>query len=334
MMSAFLARGKGLQPTFASNPEQIAKEAKVAKKKLAFEFFTQRLGLPPKAPNGRPSAEYLAKASTRENLVKQFMTETESRTTTVQAWYEDSILPDLPPPVSITPANLVANETKQYFSKDPAVQKLYDDMWHVWAADGSHAGFKTINQWITDVKTAYNIAVPHSTAGDYRKKYMTLYDECKSNKWESNGPTALKMKRQALRIRPNLIETVVTAAKERIQRKAEMELPSDRMKLGPDATSELIALCVEHKDYPGFGVEVVAAFANQVHQKHYPFEPAWTPSSTYAYWFLLAQADFVNRRVTGSKATVAQVVEQERLFGLLLDELAILIHNGMPLSHL
>ncbi|KAJ3289511.1 hypothetical protein HDU79_003999 [Rhizoclosmatium sp. JEL0117] len=256
IMSAFLARGKGIAPNFTPNPQQVAKEKLAAKWKRSWDC---RQSLP--VTNHLPS-------TSKEGTTG----------TPIELWYISEVdLPDLPPTNPIHTES-DPNVPKTYFSKDPAVQKLYDEMWHVWAADGTHTRFKTITQWITDVKAAYNISVPHSTAGDYRKKYFALYEECRSNNWSSNGPLALKMKRQALRVRPNLIEAITTVSNERQRRKSELEPPLDNSKLGADATAELVALCVEHKDYAGFLVDIVGMFASIVHQKFYLFEPKWNPS--------------------------------------------------------
>ncbi|KAJ3043371.1 hypothetical protein HDU99_009978, partial [Rhizoclosmatium hyalinum] len=171
-MKAFLVRGKGVTPNFAPTPEQVAQNAAAAKKRAAFEFFTEKLNLPTAVLVGRPTKDYLEKVAKRGKYMAL------DGPQTVAEWYTEQDLPALPP--ATFASKLTENsEPKTYYSKDPSVQKLYDKKWHFWAGDGSHIGFKTIDQWITDIQVVYNITVAHSTAGEYRKKYITLYNECR-----------------------------------------------------------------------------------------------------------------------------------------------------------
>ncbi|ORY47409.1 hypothetical protein BCR33DRAFT_736220 [Rhizoclosmatium globosum] len=239
IMSALLARGKGIAPNFAPNPQQVAKEKLATKWKVAFDYITEKLGLPSKPPSNQPSAEYL-----------------EGRRLTCLTFHQQT--------------QSTLNQTPM--CQRPTFQKIL--LYRNCITKCGMFGLQTVHtqdskQLITDVKGAYNISVPHLQQAIIAQEVLYFVKECCSNNWSSNGPLALK----------------------------------------------IVALCVEHKDYAGFLVDIVGMFASIVHQKFYLFEPKWNPSATYAYWFLLSQAKFVLHHVIGSKATVAQMVEMAWLFG-------------------
>ncbi|ORY37686.1 hypothetical protein BCR33DRAFT_833705 [Rhizoclosmatium globosum] len=199
-----------------------------------------------------------------------------------------------------------------------------------------HHSFKAVKEWRATIFSRLNHTVSQSAA--YRfSSYVQLWEQCRANGWKLTGELAAVPKKEInrlLRFRPNLVEVIADTvqAQQELDDIVSADVTDLERILGPVALAELVRVCHACKDYPGFGAPTVQREAAILHRKYNSKEEEWIPSLRWANWFLKGPAELVARRITGSKYSPAQVEEQDRMMGILNDELAVRVAEGLDLD--
>ncbi|KAJ3082434.1 hypothetical protein HDU99_002673, partial [Rhizoclosmatium hyalinum] len=143
IMASFLAAGKGRAISFTLDPEREAEITRQAKYRAAVKYFTAYFEVEQRPP-GRPcpTSKYSVWIKKRDKLVNAFMADLECwEDLEVEAWYLPRMrLECNTQPVNDTEDVEEGNESlclsQTYYSRIPAVKRIYNDTWHNWTKDG------------------------------------------------------------------------------------------------------------------------------------------------------------------------------------------------------
>jgi hypothetical protein len=212
---------------------------------------------------------------------------------------------------------------KTYNGANAALMACCNTWMHVWAADGTHAGWRTTVQLVAQLHEQLYHAVPPSTAARWLAAEKARYEQGKG-----------------VRKKPDLVELIkaatATATAQRSGAVAEdllVEVEPPQTVFGSELLPALVERCNSVIDVAGFGADLVAAFAVELY--HASVDEAvdvlWVPSPQWCYWFMHKHLGLVPRRITNhSTASPAQVGLQARLHALNVEHIAIARHEGLP----
>lgn len=209
---------------------------------------------------------------------------------------------------------------KSYDGACKLLMAVYNAWAHIWAADGSHAGWRSVDFLVMKARVDLGRVVASSTMARWLKREKDEYDAGRG-----------------LRQRPDLA-ALIMKMKGAAESVAEDVIVKDmpQSAFGAHLFPQLIAQCNEMVDIAGFGVHVVAAFASDIYHDSLAIgegEPAdvWVPSDEWCYWFMHAHLNLVPRRITShDTASPEQVALQQRLHDVNVETIAIARHEGLP----
>ena len=211
-----------------------------------------------------------------------------------------------------------AQEQQRHQYRNDDVKLLYQSLMHVWAADGAHIGWYTVDQFVELLAQQLGHTVARSTAGDW------LAREKKAFNAKNVG---LPSRMHALLEKPDVPRMMGELRAARAEVHAMDLEPADAGRL---ATwyDELIIKVKPFLPLPGFGPHVVCTLGQQLYAEKTADEE-WEPSDSWARWFMKNKMGLALRRVTGSAVTPAAAQKQEELHEINLGVLALLKEEGL-----
>ena len=211
---------------------------------------------------------------------------------------------------------------RKYDGASAELMAVMNAWMHTWARDGTHAGWRTAAQLIVKVQDDLNHPVPLSTASRWLAAEKERYAKGGGLRGQPDLAELIKALKPACAILTDLVVTV--------------EPP--QTVFGGHLLAELELGCAELIDIAGFGPDVVAALAADVHRKSLgeeAGEASWTPSPRWCYWFMHEKLGLVPRRVTShSTASPEQIELQERLHRINVDYVAIALKEGLRAKYI
>lgn len=264
---------------------------------------------------GRPSKVDERRREQLEALVKAYATA--SSTEKVEIWFTDTECRELcaargwtelhEAVAAATAAQGAAHKTpptvdaggKTYDGANAALMAIYNAWMHVWARDGTHAGWITVAQLVSTANDVLGHTVRISTAARWLAAEKKRYEEG-----------------QGVRVKPNL----ATMIKELQPREGRGGVAEDLIITSEPAQTvfraeligRLVERCIPLIDIAGFGADLVSALAQEVyHESLGDAETViWIPSLRWCYWFMHEKLSLVPRRITShSTASLEQVWE-------------------------
>ena len=209
---------------------------------------------------------------------------------------------------------------KSYDGACKSLMAVYNAWAHIWAADGSHAGWRSVEDLVVKARVDLGRIVASSTMARWLKR----------EKDEYGAGRGLRQRPDLAALIMNMKGAAVSVAEDVIVK----DMPQSAF--GAHLIPQLIAQCNEMVDIAGFGVKVVAAFASDIYHDSLAIgegEPAdvWVPSDEWCYWFMHAHLGLVPRRITShDTASPEQIALQQRLHELNVETIAIARHEGLP----
>lgn len=218
----------------------------------------------------------------------------------------------------------VEEESKEAMHASLTVQRIYRALCHIWAKDGSHAGWHDGMEVRQRILQVLEHRVGRATAYRYLKEEKELF---------SKGDARAVRERFDM---AELINATRSEDKERALLMPEEEPAGRPYQFQPAWYPALVERCNKLQKLLGFGPYVVQAFATLVFAEKMEVLPedAWVPSVEWCFWFMHKIMDLTPRRITSHASTPKQTEEQERLHKITLQRLAIKFSEGMQLKHL
>jgi hypothetical protein len=219
------------------------------------------------------------------------------------------------------------------------VRLVLRSWFHLWAKDGSHCGWRDVNDWQEQVDTFLGHRVPRATAYRYRKREMDLFAR-KPGVWTRLGE-------QAVTSKPDVVSLMAEIDRDKEKQavkaamgdgSAEPDLaPNPRIKFLSSWYAELEAAARELSSVVGFGPTIVQSLAADIYMAHMGLtedQLDWMPSKRWVYWFMHQIMGLSVRRVTGHAVSEADLTRQNELHDLNLQALAIELSDvdGRPLD--
>jgi len=183
---------------------------------------------------------------------------------------------------------------------------------------GQHMGWYTVDQFVERLRADLGHTVARATAGDW----MTRERNALNAKNVGMPP-----KMRALMEKPDVPRMMAEMKAAREELRAMDVEPADAGLLAP-WYDELVAKVKPFLPLPGFGPHVVCTLGQRLYADRTAGE-MWTPSDSWARWFMKNKMDLVMRRVTGSAVTPAAVQKQEELHDHNLNVIALLLEEGL-----
>jgi len=218
-------------------------------------------------------------------------------------------------------------EEKRYGYKDAAIHVLCRSHMHVWGTQGQHIGWRNHKEWLQRCADADIPGAPETTFRRWKQKEKSTFEDDKDT--PDFVPVRHKSHVAGLLAQVHLDREF---AKSTVVEKA----PS-LQKTGGGAPFQILPTwydtlkerCLQVIKLPGFGGDMVACFAAQLHGEKMNLSDdeamMYTPSLEWAYWFMRVQMNLRLRKVCGAPVSPEARVKQDKLHEISFQRLAVRI---------
>ena len=333
-----------LVPRAAGAPLFVAKRDFAAeRRKAAHAFLITALGVNPNAkPNRRPTFAESERYAAFSDLVARYSSKAapvEDEPLTV--WWREqpeyqrfaaersnagdaatAVVPPAGAPRSAGAACIdlpAREELRQHHYRNDSVRLLYQSLAHVWAADGSHMGWRPVDDYCDEIARVLGHERPaRSTAGDWLAREKAAFDA--RNLGYAPRQRALLAKPDV----PRLLAELTAARSDA----ARLATGLNNSMFSPLWYDELRVHCDRILPAFNFSPHAVAVLAAKVFANKTGGE-VWEPSETWCLAFMHKHMNLVPRRVTGSSVKLGQLERQNELHEINLFMVALALEDGL-----
>ena len=234
-------------------------------------------------------------------------------------------------------------EQAKHHYTNPAVFMLYQSYMHVWCVKGTHVRFRNAKEFLAEIKAHLGHVVNDKTAARWLKKEKDRFNADKATHPEAYAA--------AMRKKPDVTAMLadITDARKEMQTFNASDPPNVRHNGRPFTFDTslyplLIEKCEKALPLPGFGTDLVAAYASLIHANankvtveddsdvapDSDVAELWVPSESWCFWFMRKKMKLSFRRVTGAPVLSAkETAKQEELHKRTVQHIAVALHQGL-----